>query len=116
VFAWIALALLSSSALLASCTEVDRTRSRLLAQMPVGIAMEQVEEFCARKRLKCNRSDHAGFLNQATTQVIGRKSIWGVVHESRPLPFMVSSLTAYWGFDENGKLIDVWVWKTIDAP
>ena len=31
------------------------------------------------------------------------------------LPFC-TTVTAFWGFDSEGRLIDVWVWKTPDAP
>ncbi len=27
-----------------------------------------------------------------------------------------TSLVAFWGFDANGRLIEIWVWKTNDAP
>lgn len=27
----------------------------------------------------------------------------------------ITNVTAFWGFDAEGKLIDIWVWKTTDA-
>jgi hypothetical protein len=30
------------------------------------------------------------------------------------IPFQ-ANVTVFWGFDENGKLIGIWVWKTWDA-
>jgi hypothetical protein len=51
--------------------------------------------------------------NPAKPEVIGTSSIHVELGEYRTL--FVTSVSAFWGFDKSGKLIDVWVWKEVDA-
>jgi len=61
--------------------------------------------------------DH-GFHDQRqdrTEEVVGAMSIRASLGDYQGLPFK-ANITVYWGFDVTGKLIDIWVWKTWDAP
>jgi hypothetical protein len=92
-------------------------RYMLLRAAPKGSSMEQVLALCQKRGFQCHRSDTAGYLNQDTDQVVGVRSVWGRIKMVRPLVLpIVSSTEANWGFDQEGRLLDVWVWRTIDAP
>ena len=99
---------------MASCDD-QQLREQLLAQTPMGSTMEQVAAFCLRRKLECRRSDNAGYMNQATGAVVGEKAMWAAVEETHR-GLMVSSVEAYWGFGSDGVLVDVWIWRTTDAP
>ncbi|WP_124950069.1 hypothetical protein [Sulfuriferula thiophila] len=99
-----------------ACSSIVQIREHLLEKTPIGTKFDQVISFCASNNLKCYHSDTAGYLNQDTGKVVGVKSIWTGLSERKESPLTVTSISAYWGFDKDGKLIDIWVWKTIDAP
>jgi len=101
---------------LTSCASEQETREQLLERTPIGTKFEQVISFCNSERLTCLHSKDAGFLNQKTGQVVGVQSIWAVLGERRLWPIYHVSTSAYWGFDREGALVDIWVWKTVDAP
>lgn len=101
---------------LVACSSEYQMRTQLLEKTPIGSSFDQVLEHCSKFNLKCFQSSTAGYLNQATGKVVGVRSIWAVVDEHKDAPLKIVSIAAYWGFDSNGKLIDIWVWKTIDAP
>ena len=114
----IALAFLGGtlSVTLKACESEHQVREQLLSTTPIGTTFEQVLSFCAAKKLKCRQSRTAGFLNQETGNVVGVQAIWAVVSESKTGPLSIASISAYWGFDGDGRLLDIWVWKTVDAP
>lgn len=114
-FYW-ALFALVIGATLTACANENQTRKQLFEKTPVGSGMAQVMTFCKHENLKCNRSDTAGYLDQDTGKIVGVKSIWGVLAERKTTPLTITSVSAYWGFDKDGHLIDIWVWKTTDAP
>jgi hypothetical protein len=99
-----------------SCADTTDVRRELLKQTPIGSSMEQVADYCAKLNLRLNRSNTSGYLNQETGETVGKKSIWATIDERKTNPLMVVTVVAYWGFDENGKLLDIWVWKVTDAP
>lgn len=99
-----------------ACNNENQIKKQLLEKTPVGSNMEQILAFCSQEKLKCNRSDTAGYLDQDSGEVVGVKSIWGVLKEQKATPLTITSVSAYWGFDKDGRLIDVWVWKTSDTP
>lgn len=102
--------------IMTSCTNTDKTRSGLLKKTPSGSSMEQVIIYCQSQHLEFKRSDTAGYLNQENGKTVGKKSIWATLTESHTSSWTISTTVAYWGFDENGKLLDIWVWKVVDAP
>lgn len=97
------------------CGNVSKIRSKLLMDTPIGTKYEQVLEYCSKVKLTCAQSTKAGYLNQDTGAVIGVKSIWAVVSEKQEAPLTTTTIAAYWGFNKDDNLIDIWVWKTIDA-
>ena len=103
-------------AALTACSNVGQIRKQLLEKTPIGSDMAKVLMFCALEKLKCNRSDTAGYLDQDTGKGVGVKSIWGVLTERKTTPLTITTVEVYWGFDNDGRLIDIWVWKTTDAP
>lgn len=102
--------------MLMSCAEENQVRTRLLEETPIGSSFDQVLAYCKKMELKCSQSSTAGFLNQDTGDVVGVMSIWAVISEQRTSPLSIRSTAAYWGFGNDGKLLDIWVWKTTDAP
>jgi hypothetical protein len=91
------------------------SRQEILGETPVGSTFEQVLQYCARRKLKCYLSKTAGFLNQDTGKAVGTESIWAQISE-QSFFLIESSVTAYWGFGNDGRLLDIWVWRTNDAP
>ena len=59
-----------------------------------------------------------GFLKQPAPPeprtTVGTQSIRVLIGDYRNI--FVTSVTVFWGFDENSKLVDVWVWKNTDLP
>lgn len=100
--------------LLTACSAGQHFRQQLLDEAPLGSAMEQVASLCIREKLTCKRSTTAGFVNRDTGAVVGTQSMWAVVDERR-YGLVTSTLEAFWGFNADGKLLDVWVWRTFDA-
>jgi hypothetical protein len=101
---------------LSACSSETEMRSQLLEKTPRGASFNQVLQYCAINNLKCFQSNNAGYLNQDSGEVVGVKSIWSVIDEHQEAPLKKASISAYWGFDANSRLIDIWVWKTVDAP
>jgi hypothetical protein len=102
--------------LLNACGRESSIRSQLLIQTPIGSSFDQVLNYCANQKLKCHSSTTAGFLNQDTGKVVGVISIWAVIEDRKGLPFTRVTYSADWGFSADKKLIDIWVWRTVDAP
>lgn len=91
-------------------------RDELLKATPKGSSIEQVLSLCSSRGLQCHRSDTAGYLDQDTGKVVGVRSVWATIKTERSTLPMVSTTSAYWGFDRDGHLLDIWVWRTTDAP
>lgn len=87
----------------------------MLQETPIGTSFDDVKSFCDKAKLKCADSKTAGYLNQDTGQVVGVSSIWAVIEERKDMPMTTTSISAYWGFNKDKKLVDIWVWKTIDT-
>ncbi|MCM2275790.1 MAG: hypothetical protein NDI75_13460 [Candidatus Didemnitutus sp.] len=88
----------------------------LLAATPLGSSTREVIHSLEKKGVTAHL-DSVGVYKQkagAPDQVVGVKSIRVFLGEYRsPL---VTSVSAFFAFDAEGKLIDVWVWKTVDGP
>ena len=61
-------------------------------------------------------SDDVGFYDQRTAPhtTVGKKHIRAELGSYQGIPFR-AYVTVFWGFDEQSRLIDVWVWKTWDG-
>ena len=98
------------------CSDEQSIRTEILRRTPLGSTMEQVNAYCAAAQLSCHSSNTAGYVNRSTGVVVGSKSVWGIVENHKIGPLLISTSAAYWGFDSNGKLLDVWVWTTMEGP
>jgi hypothetical protein len=58
-------------------------------------------------------NESSGFVHQEIRPltVIGEKSIRASLGDYQDIPFE-ANVTVFWGFDAEGKLLDIWVWKT----
>ena len=90
-------------------------RASLLKLTPIGTNATEVRLFVKKQGwLVPNYIGNTGFLKQVSglpSEVVGVTSIQGNLDD-----FLNRNVTAYWGFDSSGNLIDIWVWKTYDAP
>jgi hypothetical protein len=96
-------------------------RASLLKQTPLGSSSGQVRGFVmAQGWLDRNYIGNRGFLKTeigvpvVQERAVGATSIRGELGHYQSVPFQ-TYVTAFWGFDTNDQLIDVWVWKTTDG-
>ena len=97
----------------------DEIRRSLLAVTPLGSSVAAVRAIVEKKfGPEVHFRPRSGFLKQEKkTEVIGVSSLEVHLGAYREIPIpLPTDVTAFWGFDENGRLLDVWVWKTTDAP
>ena len=91
-------------------------RAMLLTATPIGSNSALVQSVLSQRGIK-GRFQSTGFLKQEsgeTPKTIGVSSIRADLgYYYLPLR---TDVTAFWGFDASGALIDIWVGKTIDAP
>lgn len=120
---WIQSTLLMCMVLLfAGCSELRKSEARIqqdiLEVAPIGSDMSTVISMLQQKGYEIvwiNRN--SGFSDQRVrpAKVKGEMSIRSNFGDYRGFIFMVN-VTVFFAFDEEGKLLDVWVWKTKDAP
>jgi len=93
-------------------------RASLLRSTPLGSSSQEVRTYVERQGwLATNYVGSAGFLKQEAgvpAVEVGATSIRGELGHYRSGLFQ-TYVTAFWGFDTNGRLMDVWVWKTTDG-
>jgi hypothetical protein len=99
----------------------DRIRASLLEVTPLASTMTDVRRVLEQKKwLNTKYSGTAGFVKHEPGRpivVVGATSLCGLLGEYYEFPVpLVTSVEAYWGFDRNGTLIEVWVRKTTDGP
>jgi hypothetical protein len=96
----------------------DEIRVHLIREQPIGTSMPAVEAWIKKAGWKYSASPNVGFLKQEDRKnsVVGASSIKADIGDYWRFPFLTTSVVAYWGFGPDGKLIDVWVWKTTDGP
>lgn len=96
-------------------------RDLLLEKTPIGTKMEDVLEFIeVNEEWEVKSINYeTGFYHQRITppRVIGEKSIRVSLGNYRVIRNMYfeTNVTVFYGFDENGELVEIWVWKTTDA-
>lgn len=100
---------------LTGCIDENEIMERLLKETPIGTKFEVVLDYCAEKKLKCKNSKTSGYLDQRTGQTVGVATIWASLPDHRTGLFSTESGTINRGFDKDGNLIDVWVWKVTDS-
>jgi hypothetical protein len=90
-------------------------RASLIKQTPLGTSSTDVRAFVEKHGwLVKNYVGNSGFLKQDSgrpSEVVGVSSIKGNLGD-----YWLMNITAFWGFDNSNRLIDVWVWRTYDAP
>ena len=101
--------------LMTSCADESTERARIVEATPIGVSFAKVLSFCKSKYVRCSSSETAGYLNQNTNKSVGVQSIWSVTDQHKYLVFFQETTSVYWGFDKDGKLIDIWVNKVTDA-
>jgi len=102
-------------------------RNHVLKLTPIGMSMEDVIVVIeGQEAWETRYIDYeSGYLSRGPLvpdrpvsfsgySIIGEKSIRALVGEYKYL--LVTSVTVFWGFDENSELIEVEVWKTVDGP
>jgi hypothetical protein len=99
----------------------EKIKHVLLQTTPLGTSKSEVRSVADKKRWLDGRyAGTTGFLKQETgkdPQVIGVTSLRGHLGSYREFPIPLrADVTAFWAFDGGGRLVDVWVWKTTDAP
>jgi hypothetical protein len=109
--AFIALSLLFSSC--SSMRSEASIRASLLKQKPLGSSLSDVHAFVEKRRwIDRSYIGTTGFYEQEPGEpahTVGVSSICGQLGYYY-LPFR-TDVTAFWGFDASGRLIDVWVWN-----
>ena len=103
----------------------ETIRDRLLELTPIGMSMEDVIKVIESNKswqivsishkfgyVRPGPPDPADYASGKMT-IIGEKSIRVSLGEYRG--FWLVSVTAFWGFDKDANLIDVYVWKVGDA-
>ena len=96
----------------------EEIQSELLAQFPLGSKIDEVEKGLRVRGIQPQVSKNAGFLKQqkGDSRVIGSQSIRSHLGDYRSSIFLVTSVTAFFAFNNQDELIDIWVWKTTDGP
>jgi hypothetical protein len=92
----------------------SRIRSQLLEEAPLGSSILQVSSIIFRHgwTLAYPLAD-TGFYDQRSrpARIVGKKHLRASLGNYQDIPWR-ANVTVFWGFDENDRLIDVWVWKT----
>jgi hypothetical protein len=109
---------------ISGCTAVSPHRSqasienKLYKITPLGTSFEVATNELAKRFGTIYSSDSTGFVEQdwpEPPRVVGVKSIEVDLGDYHASPIATVSATAYWGFDDKDKLIEIWVWKTVDS-
>lgn len=97
-------------------TSEGESRRELLNITPVGSTFETVLAVCGKRHWRCSQSTTVGYLNQDNGVVVGSRSIWTAIRDANVLFVLSSDTEINWGFDSNGKLLDIWTRHSIDGP
>ena len=95
----------------------DGIRMLLLEETPIGTPIEDVRKSIAAHGWVTDpaHQENLGFhKDEGASRVIGSYSIHASLGSHRGIPFRVF-VSAYWGFDKDGKLTDIRVRKDADA-
>ena len=99
-------------------SDAEVIQSDFLKRFPVGSTMDEIEKSLQAEGMTLKVSKNTGFSRWEKEDFveIGKRSIRVELGEYRSSLLTITSVTAFWAFDEQNKLIEVWVWKTIDGP
>jgi hypothetical protein len=94
-------------------------RESILALTPLGSSPEAVLTLVQKEKWKNQaHNKRSGFLMQQhgkKSVVVGTTHIQAWLGHHWTFPFLRTDVVAYWGFDADGRLVDVWIWKTINS-
>jgi hypothetical protein len=97
----------------------EAIKDDILVSVPYGSDISETLNFLRVKKYKIDAiNEKTGFYDQRTkpAKITGSMFIRAEFGEYKNILSIATSVTVYFGFDENGKLTDIWVWKTTDAP
>ena len=89
----------------------------LLKGKPLGSTLSEVTHWLENEKGLTPKISDTGFLKQeppAPMAIVGASSIRVELGEYN-LGIFKTTVTAFWGFDKSGRLIEVWVWKVTDG-
>lgn len=114
--------LMLSAFLFTGCNELrkseDKIQAQILDHVPWGTDISELVKYLKVRNCEIRFIDkNDGFLDQRVrpAKVTGEMSIRANFGNYREF-FFLTNVTVYFAFDRDGKLIDIWVWKTTDAP
>ncbi len=117
VIVLVAILFLSASPMLPS----NILHRRLLCSTPMGTSMTDVRKFLVEKRLKINPN---GELNggipyswdkmKPHPKRVSSKCVYATLGRYTGIPFRVT-VEVFWGFDDQSRLVDIWVRKDCDG-
>lgn len=91
-------------------------RESLLQDTPLGSSLSVVRVYAQEQGwdIQCV-NEEGGFYDQRTrpAKVTGQQSLRASLGDYHS-PFL-TEVTVFWGFDEQSRLMDIWVWKVTDA-
>jgi hypothetical protein len=90
----------------------DSIKNSLLRDVPIGTQMQDVILYIQKKKYKIDSINDFGFPDK-DAKYIGYKSIRSDLGDY--VTIFTTNVTVFWGFDEESKLIDVRVWKIVNA-
>jgi hypothetical protein len=92
-------------------------RADLLREAPLGSSTAQVETMIRRHGWKLSGPlANTGFYDQRTrpARETGAQHLRASLGDYQDIPWE-ANVTVFWGFDQSGRLMDIWVWKTWDS-
>ncbi len=103
------------------CSSLRRSEAAITRKLerltPLGtqyaIAAHELESHFGR----IQKNKTTGFLRQEgpRQEVVGAMSIEIHLDDYYHFPIGTTLVDALWGFDKEGKLLEIWVWKTTDS-
>lgn len=95
----------------------ERIEKYVLNKTPIYSSFDEVATIINKNGWKISDlSESRGFYDQRSrpAKVTGNMYIRASLGDYWSIPFE-ANVTVYWGFDSEGRLIDIWVWKTWDG-
>ena len=92
-------------------------RKYLLNQTPLGTTFSAVRDYVEAEGWGVTMSStRSGYIRRdiKPSVVVGSQYLRTSIGEYQGFPFAVD-VTAFWGFDDDGELVDIWIWKTANG-
>jgi hypothetical protein len=96
----------------------DHIREVLLTQTPVGTSSDNVAQVLQAHNYTMSRAK-IGYVRRtgdSSFEEVGVTSIKADLGKYYTTPFSTTDVTGHWGFDVDGKLVNIWVSKGEDTP